>query len=240
MKKISYMIYFGILSVVAQNNLNVTYNVEFVFEENELNNNQISPFIGMAKAAEKNLKYSLLYRAGKSIFFKIDSGITNDNLQIASVFADADDIYYSDLQNKINYIEILQSDIFKKNEFIVKNENVVNWTILDSLKVIGDLKCTYAFAILDKDVKGTARDVFVEAWFAPEIPISSGPKEFGGLPGLIIQLRVNKTVFIAEKLDRSTEVKAILFPEKGQIISYEEYMTILRKRTVEIQSGRRE
>lgn len=240
MKKISYLFYLGFLSLSAQINLDVLYRVEFVFEEKEMKNKYVSPLIEMAKEAEKQMKFTLNYSDGRSKFYKNDQGIKSEGLEIASVFADADNIFYSDFENKVNYTEISQNDMFKKNEFIVKDETVTNWTIVDSVKVIGDLKCNYAFTILNKDNIGTNKDVLVEAWFTPELPVSAGPKGFGSLPGLIIQLKVNKTVFIAERIDKLTKKHTILLPEKGEIITNEKYLSILRERTLKIQSSRRE
>lgn len=240
MKKISCLFYLGFLSLSAQINLDVIYRVEFVFEEKEMKNNYVSPLIEMAKEAEKQMKFTLNYADGRSKFYKNDLGIKSEEIEIASIFADADNIFYSDFKTKVNYIEISQNDMFKKNEFIVMENNIINWTVVDSVKVIGDLKCNYAFTILTKDKIGSNKDVLVEAWFTPEIPVSVGPKGFGNLPGLILQLRVNKTVFIAEKIDKITAKRTILLPEKGEIISNEKYLSILQERTLKIQSTRRE
>ena len=56
-----------------------------------------------------------------------------------------------------------------------------NWQLTDDKKVIESYECQKATT--------TFRGRTYEAWFTAEIPISDGPYKFGGLPGLILELR---------------------------------------------------
>lgn len=68
------------------------------------------------------------------------------------------------------------------------------------------------------------------AWYCPEIPVSSGPKGFSGLPGLILELQVPKGYFIAREIKflDATKQNEITRPSKGKEISSEEYNLKLR------------
>lgn len=218
------------LSIFAQQSFEVNYGVVFEFSENDKKNSHINPMLEMAKMAENEIKFMLQYKNGKTIFVKPNTGIKSDEYEIASAFVDADNIYYTDIINRTSYIEITENDLFKKNEFIVLDSLKLKWNLIDSTKIINNFKCFYANTILNKNQYNTNNDVLVEAWYTPEIPVSSGPKNFNGLPGLILYLRINKTIFKAEKINFVKNDNEINLPVKGEMISNEKYYTIFRER----------
>lgn len=68
------------------------------------------------------------------------------------------------------------------NVVVIKEEYFnFEWEITEESKIISDLHCFRATT--------TFRCQEWEAWFAPEIPINSGPFIFHGLPGLIIKIK---------------------------------------------------
>lgn len=81
----------------------------------------------------------------------------------------------------------------------------------------------------------------LEAWFAPDIPISAGPAQYGGLPGLILTLAVdsNRIVYSATAIDTTTAVSRIKAPSDGSKVSREEYEKIVKEKTEEMAKSRR-
>lgn len=67
------------------------------------------------------------------------------------------------------------------------------------------------------------KNITIIAWFAPSLPYAYGPKDYGGLPGLILELTEKETTYYASKINitKNKEVK-IDFP-KGKMITEEEY-----------------
>jgi GLPGLI family protein len=57
----------------------------------------------------------------------------------------------------------------------------ISWKLLPERSRIG------TYEVLKASCHYRGRDY--EAWYAPDIPISSGPYKFGGLPGLILEVR---------------------------------------------------
>ena len=57
----------------------------------------------------------------------------------------------------------------------------------------------------------------IVAWYSPQIPISQGPLEYWGLPGLILEVNVGNTTILCSKIvmnpDEKSKIKA---PEKRQ------------------------
>ena len=72
----------------------------------------------------------------------------------------------------------------------------------------------------------------VEAWFAPDIPVSAGPALYGGLPGMILVLSLKqeqgRTTYTAtEVVLEGVEDGLIRVPEEGEVTSLEEYRSII-------------
>lgn len=91
------------------------------------------------------------------------------------------------------------------------------------------------------------KEVLVTAWFTPQIPVKNGPGEYAGLPGLILELNVDRTTILCSKIViNPKETEAIQPPTKGKEVSREEYNKIVKEKTDEMREnfrnsgGRRE
>lgn len=80
----------------------------------------------------------------------------------------------------------------------------------------------------------------IEAWFAPQVPVSAGPGQFGGLPGLILVLSVNRgeELYSATWIDLGELETAIAPPEDGDEISREDYEQIVEEKLEELRTSR--
>ncbi|TXE17651.1 GLPGLI family protein [Psychroserpens burtonensis] len=77
--------------------------------------------------------------------------------------------------------------------------------------------------------------VVVTAWYTPQIPVSTGPGEYHGLPGLILEVTADKTVMLCTKIVMNPqEREAIDRPEKGDIVTREEYNQIMKDKIAEM------
>ncbi len=87
----------------------------------------------------------------------------------------------------------------------------------------------------------TTEDEHIVAWFTPQIPISYGPGEFDGLPGLILMVNIDdgsrEIKAMAVDLDQRMEIKR---PKKGKKVTLEEFDQIREKKEKEMmeQAGR--
>lgn len=94
----------------------------------------------------------------------------------------------------------------------------------------------------DKDKKTNFMDQFdmpkeitITAWYAPEIPVSQGPENYWGLPGLILEVNDGKTTVLCSKVVLNTKEKtAIKAPTKGKVVSQKEYDEIVVKKMEEM------
>jgi GLPGLI family protein len=125
----------------------------------------------------------------------------------------------------------------KKNEYL-KEERVLGigrfavkapmsrleWTISpDSTKTMGNYQCLTASANLC--------GVPIQAWFAPEIPVTCGPDRFWGLPGLIVSIKSADGKLYLELLSLSKTEIAPAKPQIENTVSKEQYWKIEKEGT---------
>lgn len=73
-----------------------------------------------------------------------------------------------------------------------------------------------------------AKEIEITAWFTPEIPISQGPDDYWGLPGLILEVNAGNTIILCTKIVMNAEEKeTIEAPKKGKEVSQLEYNKIM-------------
>jgi GLPGLI family protein len=75
------------------------------------------------------------------------------------------------------------------------------------------------------------KEVTITAWYSPEIPISQGPENYWGLPGLILEVNDGKTIILCSKIVLNSKEKVeIKEPTNGKVISQKEYdETVVKK-----------
>jgi GLPGLI family protein len=87
------------------------------------------------------------------------------------------------------------------------------------------------------------KQIEVTAWYTPQIPVSHGPGDFWGLPGLILEVNTDKTTILCSKIIMNPQEKVqIKAPEKGDVVSRQKYNETVKKKMEEMRSmygGRR-
>ena len=132
--------------------------------------------------------------------------------------------------------------------FLIKDNLVsYDWELTGETKNIGNYTCYKAvfekeeesieIKMIDgevKEEKGMKKRTIV-AWYTPDVPISNGPKNFGGLPGLILEVNDgNETIMCSEIVLNPKEVKEIKEPIKGKIVTREKFAEISLEKTKEM------
>lgn len=81
-------------------------------------------------------------------------------------------------------------------------------------------------------------EIEVTAWYTPQIPVSNGPGEYGGLPGLIMELNVYRTTLLCSKIILNPkDAEKIQVPKKGKKVTREEYTKIVKEKTEELRDN---
>ena len=160
-----------------------------------------------------------------------------------------DEVTYKNVKSKMKLVE---EEFFGKEFLIVDSLKVYNWELQNETKKIGDYTCYKAvhFKKVSKEdleeyekekvKQETAKTAFftvsepkeriTTVWYTPEIPVSQGPGDFWGLPGLILEASFDDTIILCSKIvlnpKNKTEIK---MPKRGKRVTKKEYDSLMKK-----------
>jgi GLPGLI family protein len=153
-------------------------------------------------------------------------------------------IYYKDLQGKTyrNQTEI------QGKVFLIKDDlPTYDWKMSTETKNIGMYTCykaTYTKEVEQKQVtfiNGEMKEEVVKetivttAWYTLQVPVSNGPDNYQGLPGLILEINDGKNLIVCTEISmnpsKSIKIEA---PKKGKVVSREKYDEIQNKKSKEM------
>ncbi len=139
------------------------------------------------------------------------------------------------------------ADAFGKLFLISGELAPYEWEITSDTKQIGKYTCYKAIAkrevteIHISDVNGEReekeekRTQVITAWYAPEIPVSHGPDDYWGLPGLILEIGNGNRILVCNKVVLNPkEVVSIEIPSKGKKVTSKEYEKIMKEQAEKI------
>lgn len=159
------------------------------------------------------VQYELISQKGISVYQGIvSSGREDLHNNVTVIGAGGEDIIY---RNFIENVCLKQTE-FMSRTFLVNSE-IQKWTwdlTPDTMK-IGDYLCKKARIQTDANT--------IVAWFTSEIPSNNGPRDYFGLPGLILKVETGTLVIEAIDISFSTEDTIISKPTKGKEISKEAF-----------------
>ena len=132
--------------------------------------------------------------------------------------------------------------------FLIKDNLVTyDWKLTGETKNIGNYTCYKAvyeveeeeiqINMIDGDVKEekVIKKRSLVAWYTLEVPISNGPSNYGGLPGLILEVNDGDlTIVCSEIVLNPKEVKEIKEPTKGKIVTRKKFEAIAKEKTKEM------
>lgn len=198
--------------------------------KDSLQQNKINDLIKDLYENANFLEFTLKVKNNESLFFaenKMD--IENQSMKSALSLGDTKGIFYMDIVSK----EILNNKESYGELFIIQSSlNDRIWTITNENKKIGEYNCFKATSLKTvENPKGIFKHV-VEAWFTPDIPLNFGPAGYGGLPGLIVELKYQNIRFILSKIEINKEDEIeIKKPTKGKLVSPKEFNEIGKEMT---------
>ena len=95
--------------------------------------------------------------------------------------------------------------------------------------------------VAEAEIEEIEKEEMVEvvAWYSPMIPVSQGPTEYWGLPGLILELSAGNTTMLCSKIVMNPEEKIeIKRPTKGDVVTKKEYNEIITGKMQEMRDNR--
>lgn len=154
------------------------------------------------------------------------------------------DIYYKNIKQKrfANKTEIMGK------AFLVKDKlKTYDWELSSETKNIGKYTCykaTYTkeeentkISMVNGETKETTtkETIVTTAWYTTALPISNGPADYHGLPGLILEINDGKnTIVCVEIILNPKKTMTIEEPTKGKVVSLKKYTKIQKQKSDEL------
>ncbi|PKP21204.1 MAG: hypothetical protein CVU05_07340 [Bacteroidetes bacterium HGW-Bacteroidetes-21] len=103
-----------------------------------------------------------------------------------------------------------------------------NWKILNEMREISGHIC------MNASIRDSIKNQTIIAWFALDIPVSAGPDRYTGLPGLILEININKGALVisAETITINQEplvVEKPVYPKRVKLIKESDYYDLISK-----------
>src|SRR5690606_18162691 len=188
----------GFNFLFAQSSGKIIYKTISNINIEEIKIDEVKNLMKKVNAEITGFEFELLYNNEKCLFKMIpvllndaDNGSVH-RIALAASYA-GQVCYYNKKDNE----SVCQDEIFGEN-FLIKKENVkegLKWKLFPDSKMIGEHKV----------FKATAERIFigsqglstgtVEAWYCPDINLNYGPLGYVELPGLIMELTIQKVTY---------------------------------------------
>lgn len=207
---------------------------------------------GMKKQFEK--KFFMDFNKNESVYYeeqKLDapSGGSNGFSMTFTSSSGGGGKTYKNIKERT---QIVEEDFFGKEFLVTDSLKTWKWELKEETKKIGSYTCYKAIHItpvtaddlkqyedLKKQQETSKTTFFVmdepkeritTVWYTPEIPVSQGPGEFWGLPGLILEASYDETTILCSKVVLNPKSKnEIKKPKKGKKVTKKEYESLIEK-----------
>lgn len=206
----------------------IIYEAELLMKEDSSNDSKKAKQNADFEVIMKNQKkvtYKLIFNKNESIFKKEEKLIIDEpKLNLVKILV-GNGLFYTNtfLKKTLNKTE------FSGKEFLIEVPQF-NWKLTQESKKIGQYICFKATTSKEIDTRRGKSTKKISAWYTLQIPFNFGPKDYNGLPGLILELQEDSLLFNVKKIslfpDKKTE---IVKPEKGEKVTQKEYDSIVKK-----------
>ncbi len=167
-----------------------------------------------------------LYFTGSESYFEINE-LPIDTKYFSNLFVESStqpeySVYCNLNQEEYSYNFFNK---FKSQTYLLKDKANYKWNITNESKIINNIT-------VYKAIGKTLENEKIEAWFAPEIPVSAGPEIYMGLPGLILEMQIGYTKYVTKKIEFTENyIKNIKKISEGKPINQTDYLKILEEET---------
>lgn len=174
----------------------------------------------------------ILYFNAESSLYQNSDASDNDAMslesggsQVSFQMKEPENVLFSDLAKKIS----IEQREFMTRIFLIEGKNEIQWKLTGNQKMILDFPCQEAVTEIDS--------ITTSAWFTPAIPVSAGPANYSGLPGLVLLVdsdNSKKTIVATEVEFSEVNTELLKAPKKGKKVSSEEFQQIVEEKMKEM------
>ncbi|RZL43396.1 MAG: GLPGLI family protein [Pedobacter sp.] len=201
------------------------------------------------KASEK--QFLLIFNKTESLYEEqksLEKPQMTDGTSVSISYSTAGKKYI----NTKDKSSIVEDEIFGKEFLIVEPLVQPEWKLINESKKIGDYNCFKAELVIPVTQKqleayeeflkkeelkpalfkmDKPEDQVITVWYTPEIPVSFGPDNYWGLPGLILEVNDGRYIILCSKVTLSNKDKTkIKAPNTGEKVSQKKFDEIYKKK----------
>lgn len=182
------------------NNFTAQYKVVLTLNKESKADKMMTDMFGDFEKMAKQLDFTLSVNNDENLFFLEEKVYTNDELaELVTLKSDYQGRVF--LKDSILFTEIDSKNL---NVKAILKKQLPEWELHNETKVIQGYTCLKATTTKVVQNKAGLFTFPITAWYCPQINSSLGPIGYGGLPGLIFELRGNKYVYGLQKIAFNT------------------------------------
>ncbi|WP_299160387.1 GLPGLI family protein [uncultured Tenacibaculum sp.] len=187
--------------------------------------------------------YTLNFNKSESVYtqnkkLSTPQAIGGNEVRIVSIGGGGgSDILYKNIADKryVNKTEISGKRFLIKDkledygwEMTSETKNIGNYTCYKAVRKREETRTSFTMTDGKREEKKDKITVETVAWYTLQIPLSNGPGEFWGLPGLILEIQDGKlTIACTEIVMNSSDKIEIKEPTKGKKVTQEKFDKIM-------------
>lgn len=201
------------------------------------------------KASEK--QFLLIFNKTQSLYEEqksLEKPQMTDGTSVSISYSTAGKKYINTKEQS----SIVEDEIFGKEFLIVEPLVQPEWKLINESKKIGEYNCFKAELVIPVSQKqleayeeflkkeeikpalfkmDEPKDQVITVWYTPEIPVSFGPDNYWGLPGLILEVNDGRYIILCSKVTLSNNDKTkIKAPNTGEKVSRKKFDEIYKKK----------
>ena len=213
MKTIALALLFLTTTLFSQKNSGVV--LYKVVSKKEVNFKKIIKKGNLTSFFKGKAAFELVFKGDKSLYKRkvnFSKEGEREKINFFEIVGGSDGVFFNEKGKTIQSVNEYDEDFLVT--YVPKK-----WQITQEHKKIGGYVCYKAISKNNRVV-----------WFTPNIPLSFGPKDLNGLPGLILEVEIGKISIVASEIVfKEISDKQIKKPTKGMPITEKEYSKKLKE-----------
>jgi GLPGLI family protein len=214
---------------------NATLNTDVYINELK-NNTEISEFFKKAKLRDalnaRPMNFFLLFKGNESLYqAEFDLNKQRDlglGINLVGMVAGISYTSYTNLKTKEN----IRKSFWMDN--VIINVKPLVWELTKENRIIDQYICYKAITTLkEENYRGGLISDEITAWYTLQIPVGFGVQNFGGLPGLTIELTQNTErgilFYKAIKIELNPKEEINIKKPKGKGITHKEFIELTKR-----------
>lgn len=198
-------------------------------------------------------EYTLEFTENESVYKQVE-GLDQPNVEaggmrIMVAGSGGSDVLYKNLEEN----RFANQNEFFGKQFLIKDAiEPTDWKLEKETKNIGEYTCFKATYTTTRTVMNSVssdnegeesnseeteeeQEVNVTAWYTLQIPVKNGPRAYGGLPGLILEVSDGSETILCSKIVLNPKDGiSIKQPSKGKEVNQAEYDLIMQEKMKEM------